>query len=1122
MTALPAAGAAQQTGTRSASSCMQCASESRDPRCCRTAPAAERRSTSRAGGNRLGRLRATCERQRDATDACAEYATALFEQRGNPSASSLAVVERACGTHHIGAVCTILGVNAIAGLAGAQPSWPESARYFGLACDEHDWEGCSALASLLEEGGPGLPRDTSRAVDLRARACAGGFGGACHDLALMYLNGIGVRTDNDRAREYFSHGCGRDYGDSCFAMAIFARSGGASLTSAEVGRFARQGCAHRSADACEMVLERGVQAEVRAALTQLRAGCNADQASACAVLAGHLATQPRERRAFANFAARGCALGAPDACLLHAGAMLRGEGRQRDPSGAVELLDTHCTAGLAGACLELGRALLGVAGVRADERRAQRAFRAACEGGLEDGCRASRALEPTTDLERREFPQACGQAAGQTDYGTLTAGQQVTLGRHRPYAGSDNWSPEMDAYVGRVARVVELPGRDLAGCPVVRVDVDGQRFAWRIRDLSSRAAAAVDPRASAADRFSLTASETRRGVGGGPVSVRYLGASCVGYVNTAPSHTMTLTAAGEVRLVAQSTGDTTIAVLTPDGRWLCNDDFDGLNAGVQEHLVAGRYQIWVGAYQRDANPAYSLVATRTQEAYARGPQECGQEEASANFGSVRRGARVVLRAHRAVDSDPNWAPSMDRFVGQSTTVTDVQGVDNQGCPVVRVAADAGEFNWRVRDLEVVSAAAAYGWQDCGQIESAMEFGPMSAGARVRLGRHRPVGGDDNWAPDMDAFVGRPAQVVRQGTIDNAGCPVVRVDVDGQRFAWRIRDVALTQGAPTVSPTAASWRMCGQSRDSIDHGPLRVGSVVTLRRHTPIDGDANWAEDMDAFVGRRTRVTAIRTLDDAGCAMVEVEADAGQFVWRIRDLDVDGADSAPTPPPAPTTAPSPVPSWRMCGQSRGSVDHGPLRVGSTVTLRRHTPVNGDVNWVAAMDAFVGRQTRVSELRTVDDAGCAMVKVEADGGQFVWRIRDMDVEGAAGVPTATTDTRVMRYVSGQTETLVVQARGEVSLAGIGPSCVGFSPDLAHIEMEVAGDAGTVRFAATSGTNLVMVVRLPDGSFRCNDDFAGTNPAVDVRATSGVYRVWVGTFSQGASAQANVTISPVAGSI
>ena len=69
-------------------------------------------------------------------------------------------------------------------------------------------------------------------------------------------------------------------------------------------------------------------------------------------------------------------------------------------------------------------------------------------------------------------------------------------------------------------------------------------------------------------------------------------------------------------------------------------------------------------------------------------------------------------------------------------------------------------------------------------------------------------------------------------------------------------------------------------------------------------------------------------------------------------------------------------------------HGALKVGSRVTLG---PIDRD-NWNPDQNQFVGATTRVVEIVPDRDVrGCYGVRVEADGGVFFWRVRNLAGEG-----------------------------------------------------------------------------------------------------------------------------------
>jgi|GEM_PF-4756165 len=92
---------------------------------------------------------------------------------------------------------------------------------------------------------------------------------------------------------------------------------------------------------------------------------------------------------------------------------------------------------------------------------------------------------------------------------------------------------------------------------------------------------------------------------------------------------------------------------------------------------------------------------------------------------------------------------------------------------------------------------------------------------------------------------------------------------------------------------------------------------------------------------------------------------------------------------------PEPDLLRCGQSDDDAHYGDITRGTLVRL--HSPVDEEVppNWSPDMDYYRGQVTAVTEPLGVDGAGCPGVRVEADGGVFFWRVRDIErVEKDAG--------------------------------------------------------------------------------------------------------------------------------
>jgi hypothetical protein len=223
------------------------------------------------------------------------------------------------------------------------------------------------------------------------------------------------------------------------------------------------------------------------------------------------------------------------------------------------------------------------------------------------------------------------------------------------------------------------------------------------------------------------------GNAGGPVQASTMGAACRGTIASAPNVSLTTTGAmPNLRIVVSSPQDTTLVVRLADGRVLCDDDGGGYpNPMVSGSFPAGTHQVYVGTYNPGAtgagftlgfttNPtvtASSLGAAPPPTAHigtpvAGGalPRDCGTM--TPQFGPLSVGSSVVLGVHTSYtgpngqggmvapggEEELNWTPEMQPYVGQRTTVTGLEGVDGAGCSVVQVAADNGQYYWRVRDM----------------------------------------------------------------------------------------------------------------------------------------------------------------------------------------------------------------------------------------------------------------------------------------------------------------------------------------------------------------------------------------------------------------------------------------
>ena len=106
---------------------------------------------------------------------------------------------------------------------------------------------------------------------------------------------------------------------------------------------------------------------------------------------------------------------------------------------------------------------------------------------------------------------------------------------------------------------------------------------------------------------------TVRGISGGPLvaseitgRAETVTGECLGYVDTEPDHSITLTDFFfYLSLEIQSPEDTTLVVRGPGGSW-CSDDVYGLNPAIAGQWFSGTYDIWIGSYNRNTYHPYVI------------------------------------------------------------------------------------------------------------------------------------------------------------------------------------------------------------------------------------------------------------------------------------------------------------------------------------------------------------------------------------------------------------------------------------------------------------------------------------------------------------------------------------
>jgi hypothetical protein len=86
----------------------------------------------------------------------------------------------------------------------------------------------------------------------------------------------------------------------------------------------------------------------------------------------------------------------------------------------------------------------------------------------------------------------------------------------------------------------------------------------------------------------------------------------------------------------------------------------------------------------------------------------------------------------------------------------------------------------------------------------------------------------------------------------------------------------------------------------------------------------------------------------------------------------------------------------------------------------------------------------------------------------------------------------------------ALGVTDASTLNPSCVGLVPNTPQHTVNVTAPIPNLRIMVRSAADTTLVVRLPDGSYRCNDDTEDLHPLVEGPVPVGTLQVFVGAFS------------------
>ncbi len=84
-------------------------------------------------------------------------------------------------------------------------------------------------------------------------------------------------------------------------------------------------------------------------------------------------------------------------------------------------------------------------------------------------------------------------------------------------------------------------------------------------------------------------------------------------------------------------------------------------------------------------------------------------------------------------------------------------------------------------------------------------------------------------------------------------------------------------------------------------------------------------------------------------------------------------------------------------------------------------------------------------------------------------------------------------------------DVKALNLGDNCLGFAASDPDFIISLAGEFRRITFLVASEADSTLIINLPNGSWACNDDSNGLNPALVLhRARAGDYQVWLGSYA------------------
>lgn len=529
---------------------------------------------------------------------------------------------------------------------------------------------------------------------------------------------------------------------------------------------------------------------------------------------------------------------------------------------------------------------------------------------------------------------------------------------------------------------------------------------------------------------------------GGDIDASGLAPGCNGFIADAPDLVLEYSGGASVLIEGQSDADTTMVVEAPDGAILCNDDFNGLNPGIETSSgEPGRYAVWIGTYEPIQNNTYPDADIVLSEAQQTAPPV--SPPATPSPGGTATGFNT------------NEAPAFGEveitagFGSQDFTLQAGGFIDafetNQAC--AGFIADVPDYQLTVSpgmnspiDLAVTSdvdttlvVVAPNGTVLCN--DDAVDLNPGLQISNPQAGSYA-------------VWIGT------YGPIENDFFPEAVLNVS-------------TTGAPVTPATPSAPSSTGSGFNA--NQPPAFGEISVTQGFGTQTFELQAGGDMDAF-----------GINNACAGFV---ADAPDYVINYQggsrgplDLGVESAED--------TTLVVVDPNGLVyCNDD--DLDLNPaLSIASPATgnygvwVGTFNPVQNDVYPDATLTITTGPG---------GDSG------SVSPGGLGDRLRLAPTFGSTQLGTGFGSHRVD-----------LQAGGAMDGSTLGQFCNGFVAEAPDYVVTYNGDQA-LRITATSDEDTTMAVALPNGQVQCNDDFAGLNPGlIGPEGLAGDYAIWIGTYN------------------